>query len=194
MNAKNMDNERISAFADSELDEGDVEAVLAALREPQAKQTWDAYHRIGDMLRSDDMTVPMSTDFSSKVMSRLDDEPVVLAPVARQDGIATKNVKRFLLPGVAAAAAAAVVWVGAPQLLVASKEPAKESPAISVASTASAVMSPSERVASTARIQDDMLRDPGLDEYLLAHQRFSPSLYSTVQYARSATFAADGEK
>lgn len=39
-----------------------------------------------------------------------------------------------------------------------------------------------------------MLRDPEIDQYLLAHQRFSPSLYSTAQYARSATFATDKDK
>jgi sigma-E factor negative regulatory protein RseA len=39
-----------------------------------------------------------------------------------------------------------------------------------------------------------MLRDPDIDDYLLAHQRFSPSVYSTAQYARSATFATDTEK
>lgn len=39
-----------------------------------------------------------------------------------------------------------------------------------------------------------ILRDPQIDEYLLAHQRFSPSLYSTAQFARSATFAADSGK
>jgi sigma-E factor negative regulatory protein RseA len=39
-----------------------------------------------------------------------------------------------------------------------------------------------------------VLRDPRIDEYLLAHQRFSPSVYSTAQYARSATFATDSNK
>jgi sigma-E factor negative regulatory protein RseA len=38
------------------------------------------------------------------------------------------------------------------------------------------------------------LRDPGIDDYLLAHQRFSPSVYSTAQYARSATFVNDSNK
>jgi sigma-E factor negative regulatory protein RseA len=39
-----------------------------------------------------------------------------------------------------------------------------------------------------------VLRDPRIDEYLLAHQRFSPSMFSTAQYARSATFATDSGK
>jgi len=38
------------------------------------------------------------------------------------------------------------------------------------------------------------LRDPQFDQYLLAHQRFSPSVYSTAQYARSAAFANDKDK
>jgi sigma-E factor negative regulatory protein RseA len=39
-----------------------------------------------------------------------------------------------------------------------------------------------------------VLRDPRIDEYLLAHQRFSPAWNSTAQYARSATFASDSDK
>jgi sigma-E factor negative regulatory protein RseA len=39
----------------------------------------------------------------------------------------------------------------------------------------------------------EVLRDTRIDEYLLAHQRFSPSVYSTAQYARSATFAIDSD-
>ncbi len=38
------------------------------------------------------------------------------------------------------------------------------------------------------------LRDPLIDQYLLAHQRFSPSVYSTAQYARSAAFANEKDK
>jgi sigma-E factor negative regulatory protein RseA len=36
-----------------------------------------------------------------------------------------------------------------------------------------------------------ILRDPRIDDYLMAHQRFSPSVYSTTQYARSVTFNTD---
>jgi sigma-E factor negative regulatory protein RseA len=44
----------------------------------------------------------------------------------------------------------------------------------------------------TVASQDgEVLRDPQIDEYLLAHQRFSPSVYSTAQYARSASFDVD---
>ena len=47
-------------------------------------------------------------------------------------------------------------------------------------------------VASAA--DTEVLRDPRIDEYLSEHQRFSPSLYNTAQYARSATFAIDADK
>jgi len=40
----------------------------------------------------------------------------------------------------------------------------------------------------------EVLRDPRIDDYLLAHQRFSPSVYSSAQYARAATFAVDSDK
>jgi sigma-E factor negative regulatory protein RseA len=63
-------------------------------------------------------------------------------------------------------------------------------------SGAPAVASADARIAvvSANAPEGVVLRDPRIDEYLLAHQRFSPSVYSTAQYARSATFATDSNK
>jgi sigma-E factor negative regulatory protein RseA len=56
-------------------------------------------------------------------------------------------------------------------------------------------VAPQSPVAATDGTNEAVvLRDPGLDEYLLAHQRFSPSVYSTAQFARSSTFANDSGK
>jgi sigma-E factor negative regulatory protein RseA len=59
--------------------------------------------------------------------------------------------------------------------------------AIKVSSTASTTAGQFATVPSTAA-GEVVLRDPRIDDYLLAHQRFSPSMYSTAQFARSATF------
>lgn len=195
MNTNNTDKERISAFADGELSDGEVEAALSALRDSEGCAAWDAYHRVGDVLRSEDLAIAMSAGFSSKLASRLADEPAIVAPASRE-GTARMTMRRFGLPGFAAAAAATVAaaWIAAPQLLVASKQLVKsEPPSISVAS-APVPQQISQQPAPVASANPEMLRDSRLDAYLLAHQRFSPVLYSTAQYARSATFAAEGDK
>ncbi len=63
------------------------------------------------------------------------------------------------------------------------------------------VSGPAASIEMTQRLLKDgkpvelvYLRDPLIDQYLLAHQRFSPSVYSTAQYARSAAFANEKDK
>jgi len=186
MNTKELTGEQISAFADGECADAYVETTLAALRESKGKFDWEIYHQIGDVLRADDMAINMSPGFAARMAARLDAEPTIIAPVAveRKAISATPSTKRWAISGMLAAATAAVVaFVATPQLMViAKKEPASMAASTSIA-------------ASTEDASEDVvLRDSRIDDYLLAHQRFSPSPYSTAQYARSATFAADSNK
>ena len=111
---------------------------LAALRESDDdRQTWEAYHRIGEVLRSDEMDVPLSAGFSARMGTLLDAEPTIVAPqaapavepvgaTARQAangdyraGARPRAMNRFFLPGAAAAAAVvAAVFVAMPQQAV----------------------------------------------------------------------------
>jgi sigma-E factor negative regulatory protein RseA len=207
MTTKNFTREQISAFADGELDDNQFDAMMAALKTPEGREAWTGYHEIGDVLRSDDMAVVMSPDFTSRLMSRLDDEPTVVAPVApvpvhnaRQavglHAVAAFGKKRFAFAGMAAAAVAALAFVVVPQAMVGTTA------VDGVGATASAAMAKAsveqEAVAAMASSavsgHAEVMRSADVDEYLLAHQRFSPSVYSTAQYARSATFAVDSEK
>jgi sigma-E factor negative regulatory protein RseA len=205
MNTKNMTQEQISAFADGELADAQLDSALAALRGSDGRARWDTYHRIGDALRSDDMAFEMSPDFTARLMRRVEQEPTIMAPVARPQmeqqipadftQVGAHPARRILLRGMAAAAAiATMAFVATPQLMVATKAtpPASASSMLASASSESATMSPKAR--TIAQQDGEVLRDPGIDEYLLAHQRFSPSVYSTAQYARSATFAIDSDK
>lgn len=204
MNTKNMTQEQISAFTDGELPDAQFDIALAALREPDNYAKWNVYHQIGDVLRSDDMAVEMSPDFMARLSKRLDDEPTIIAPVTQpQTGqqkspgiafVAAHPARPFLLRGMAAAAAvAAIAFIATPQLMVASKM-SPTSGAASMLASASQSVSMSPKAQGIARQEGEVLRDSGIDEYLLAHQRFSPSVYSTAQYARSATFAIDSDK
>jgi sigma-E factor negative regulatory protein RseA len=93
-----------------------------------------------------------------------------------------RTIKRFALPGMAAAAVAAAAFIITPQTVVVS------GPAAQQMTLASASAVSDDHVVTHA---GEVLRDSRMDEYLTAHQRFSPSLYSAAQYARPATFAPD---
>jgi sigma-E factor negative regulatory protein RseA len=201
MNTKDITQEQISALADGELSNAYVDMALAALRQADGRDAWDVYHQIGDIMRSDDMALTMSADFSARMAARLDAEPAIIAaPLAvtlqPSEQIAVgggqpvrvgvigvrRTIKRFALPGMAAAAVAAAAFIITPQTVVVSG-PAAQQLALASASAVS-----DDHVVTHA---GEVLRDSRMDEYLTAHQRFSPSLYSAAQYARPATFAPD---
>ena len=216
MDTKRVTQEQISAFADGELDDVQVEALLAALHHEEGRAAWETYHQIGDVLRSDDIAITLSDGFSASVAARLTKEPAILAPAATavktvsgQSQTGPQNarasgMKRFGMTGIVAAAAAVFAFTVAPQLMTKSDSsvPAASTVAVSTNSAASVpVASVSSMAASQvaavapAPTQDSVvLRDPRMDEYLMAHQRFSPSVYSSAQFARSATFATDSDK
>lgn len=180
MNTKDLTRERISACADGELADAEFDAALAALRGDEAREDWALYHRIGDVLRSDEMDMPMSSSFAARMAARLDAEPIHLAP-ARAN--ASTKLRRPLWQSLSAAAAVATfAFVATPPLMQALQgEPA---PAV----TAVAVPAAEELVVANGP-DGVILRDPRIDDYLLAHQRYSPLVHGSAQFARSATFS-----
>jgi sigma-E factor negative regulatory protein RseA len=230
MDTKEISREQISALADGELVDAHVSMALAVLRQPEEQVTWDLYHQIGDVMRSEEMAFSLSDGFAAKMSARLDAEPTIIAPqltttaaeqiivpVAVNDATASnvvslasarkRFVRRFVMPGAAAAAAivAVVLVTGQQQSTTVASAPA---PVVSTTATVATAMVPSAitTVAATSSApqgttsisslaqQGEVARDPRIDDYLLAHQRFSPSMYSSTQYARSAAFAIDSDK
>lgn len=196
MKTKEMIREQISAFADGELADRQLDDAFAAVRQSEGRADWEIYHQIGDVLRSEDISVTLSPGFASRMAARLESEPEIIAiPDSNStlNPLAKHSLKRWALPSVAAAAAmATVAFVTTPQLMVAMKHGPATNADAGIASAQSTVQ-PGATV--TASVTAGMvLRDPRIDDYLLAHQRFSPSVYSTTQYVRSATFATDSSK
>ncbi len=214
MNTNVRTQEQISALADGELTDSQFDLALAALRHPERQADWDTYHQIGDVLRSDDMAFAMSDDFSTRMAARLAAEPTIIAPpptrepqMVPQIAVAGQTAhvglfRRFAMPGMAAAAVATAIFVTTPHLLVAEKDSAPGTGAAIVmvadsgpAKSEARNVTPVEANMVSLDQQDgEVLRDPRIDEYLMAHQRFSPSVFSSAQYARSATFAIDSGK
>ncbi len=203
---ENLTREQISALLDGELDEARTEAVLALLEQAEGRVSWELYHQAGDALRSEEIPLAMSPDFSRKLFARLDAEPIIIAPGAIPAPVHApaggSALRRFALPGmVAAAAVATVAFITTPQLMVA--DSASGAPPTVVATSTQPLLAKAALKSSSVvevpvvtqvATEEIMLRDPSIDDYLFAHQRFSPSVYSTAQFARSATFASDSGK
>jgi len=148
------------------------------------------------------MAHDFSGDFTSRMLARLDEEPPILAPPVRQieqlqnaqaSGGArfAPSFKRYGFPSaVAAAVICAVVLV--PQLTKSSKTDTI-APYTVVVPPGQSGMPGTIASADGATQEGSMVRDPRISQYLLAHQRFSPSWNSSAQYARSATYTVTSD-
>jgi len=231
MDTKVTTREQTSALADGELSAEEMTIALAALRSSgDAQQAWEDYHRIGEVLRSEEMDVSLSAGFSARMSALLDAEPTIVAPQAAvadaapatQPAVVAQATRaangdhraarpgrlvRLLMPSAAAAAAAvAAVFVAMPQqqaMVTADAKavvpvsqvamaPVNVPSAIATVSTTNGNPQNVNQLSSLAQ-QGEVKRDPRIDDYLFAHQRFSPS-YSSAQYTRSAAFSTDADK
>lgn len=183
--------ELISALADGQL-QGDAFArgVELAASDPAAREAWQAYHLIGDVLRSGELAVasPPSA-FLDRLQRRLQDEPP-LAPRAtlevaaaprREEAANDASFRWKMVAGFASVAAVgAMAWslVGGLPSSPASAELAK--------APAGTVLTAGERGV--------MIRNPQLDELLAAHRQLggASALQMSTGFVRNATFEASG--
>jgi sigma-E factor negative regulatory protein RseA len=158
--------DRISQLMDGELDDRSAaDTIQACAQGGEALDAWRDYHLIGDAMRDSRV---LSAGFSAHVMQRLAAEPTVLAPRRAR----TESRAWFALSAAASFAAVALVgWLAfaaqpgvAPQLAQAPKPVVAEAPAAAMAPSAA-------------------------NEYLLAHQGFSPrvSFQGMAPYVRSVS-------
>ena len=196
----NSQGERLSAFVDGELLDGEhPNTILAALgREDRA--TWSCYHLIGDALRSDDLAVSPATSsaFLNGFAARFESEAHVLAPVAVPATRRLLALRRRVVPAFAVAAAAATLtWIVMPQLSgvgtgvtqVASVAPHADS----VQRVAMASM-PAATTAEANVSDGNIIRDASLDQYLEAHQQFGlqPVVSGSMPLLRAASLTTQG--
>lgn len=147
--------ERLSAAMDSELDGPECEGCLDRLRDdPELRQTWGLYHLVGDAIRGH-----AGTGLPASFAARLTAEATILAP--RRPASVPQRARWYALSAAASLAAVALVaWMALPVV---------QPPPV----TASAPVAPS---AATVQAQVTPVAVPeAVNDYLLAHQRFSPS-------------------
>lgn len=175
-----------SAMADGEADAAELVRGLAAWdsADPRMRQSWHAYHLIGDVLRSEDLASPPEHDhrFLERLCLRLDDEPAVLAPRPLAPALPTRRSRSWLMP---AALAAGVM--GLATVLVSSLTPGGGTPAPLLAAapykdTAVATVTPTAVAPVAAQVAEvvppggAVLRDAQLDRYLRAHRDYATAL------------------
>lgn len=186
--------QELSALVDGELGADGVQRVCAGWRSESAlRETWHTYSLIGDVMRSEDLAAAASRDeaFLRDFRQRLSAEPVVLAPQAVDSMPAAaigRSARVWRTP--AAVAAGLMVAVGAMVITQVPRQVAVESvPMAAVpASTSefgSSVSAPqvavlnsqpeSSPVGTELVFDGQVIRDPRLDRYLLAHKQFSGS-------------------
>jgi len=162
-------NENISRLMDGEIDDAELQSVLAGLRKPEAMATWACYHAIGDTLRRDASTRAFACGVSPALAARLAAEPTVLAPRR------TMVEKTTTWAWAAAATAAAVGIVGWTAFSLVDETPAVVAKAREAGSVRAAMVRPAATVPS---------------DYLVAHQEYSPALQVVGPYLRAAAVQA----
>ena len=159
--------QEISALMDGELFEDDTATVLNRIKHDQSmRKHWAAYHLIGDVLRQPDH---IHSDLSAKVRERMRNEPVVLAP----RGHAVKQKLRTFALSVAASLSAVgvVAWMSL-----------QISPEIA----------PKMAMQQTSLRPASMQILPKSDDYLIAHQEFSPAMdVNAASYIRTVSYTVD---
>ncbi|MEK7435663.1 MAG: sigma-E factor negative regulatory protein [Pseudomonadota bacterium] len=153
--------ETLSTWIDGELSGQQADALPAQLRDDaQLRRSWDCYHLIGDAIRG-----VHGPDLSAAIRARLEAEPTVLAPQRRRD---PGKLRWAALSMAASVAAVAFVgWIALP-----GAQPG--SPQIAAV--------PAHEIRPVA-----MPAGEGAKDYLLAHQRYSPSsaMQGVAPYVRT---------
>jgi sigma-E factor negative regulatory protein RseA len=155
--------ENLSAWMDCELRDQEARLLPQQLkRDAQLRDNWDCYHLIGDALRG-----VQGPDLCAKIRARLEAEPTVLAPQRRNPA---ERLRWYALS--AAASIAAVAFVGWMAL--------------------SGVPQDSLQIAAVPAAADKQVAVPAgevANNYLLAHQRYSPSnaMQGVASYVRTVS-------
>ena len=165
---------KISALMDGELGRQETDSAFEALHgDGDAREAWRNYHLIGDSMRETHM---LSDSFAARVSERISQEPTVLAPRPARSRAANQPV--WALSAAASLAAVALVgWLAfAPQ------------------DEASLAKAPSQ--GAPAKEMAQVAPPDTADDYLLAHQGYSPriNLQGLAPYVRTVSSEARGNR
>lgn len=137
-----------------------------------ARETWHAYHLIGDVLRSEDLAHAPERDeaFLAGLRQRLATEPAILAPTPVRPAAPARARQPWLMP---AAVAAGFVVVAGVLVVTRTSQPGAPlaTPTLAAASSPGVLrVGNAAAVAAPVPSGGNLIRDLRLDEYLRAHQ------------------------
>lgn len=158
----------ISALMDGELFEDETEALFNGIkRDSEAHRDWAAYHLIGDVLRQPEY---IHRDISGRVRELMQREPTVLAPRTR--GL-TQKVRNIALSAAASLMALGVVAWMSVQITP------ETNPQLAMQQTNSRPVS--------------MQTQSKSNDYIMAHQEFSPSndMNGGASYIRTVSYGSE---
>lgn len=168
---------KISEWMDGELAERETRVLVERVKQDaELHRCWEVFHLIGDVMRGEPT---LSPDFEKRLAARLAGEPAVLAPRTR----AVRRIATYALS--AAASLSAVALVG---WLAFFDNPLAPQPEIAQAPTASA---PAPATPPSEQQIANVPSDGTMNEYLIAHQEFSPSteIQGLAPYIRGVSAA-----
>lgn len=187
--------EALSALVDGEVDARDAAAVSSRWRDdPELRARWHSYQLIGDVLRSDELGGRgRDAAFLQRLRSRLEGEPVVLAPAttilpSQVEPARAGVLRRWATP--AAVAAGFVMVAGA---LTVTRLPSPQPvPQLAQAPAASVPVAVAEapKLETVEMANGMLIRDARLSQYFSAHRQFggSSALGAPSGFLRSATY------
>ncbi len=158
--------DKISALMDGELDEHEARQVVLGLKNAgEARESWAAYHTIGDVLRGESLP---AFDVSGRVAAAVAAEPAILAP--RRPARMSRPLAYALSAAASVSAMAVVGWMAfSGNLSMQPLEIARNAPVV-------------QQLPEVSTPSDGQMND-----YLLAHQGVSPSnrLHGVAPYIRT---------
>jgi sigma-E factor negative regulatory protein RseA len=171
--------DRISALIDGEAGRTETEHALRRLKQNNTCcETWETFHLIGDVMRGDGL---LRDDFMARFHSRFEQEPTQLTP-----RLTWRKSAHYALSAAASLCAVAVVLA-----LVMTDNPLRPHGQIAAAPKPEAIAV--ARVAAPPR-PVAAANQGKVNEYLMAHQEFSPSttLQGLAPYVRTVSESHDG--
>lgn len=160
--------ERLSALLDAELSDTEGRHSLPLLiRDDAARETFNRYRLIGDIIRSGtDASPPLNLDFAKAISSRIDLEPTVFAPASRKPQLTPRWIRAASGMAIAASVAMlAIYW--APQYL---SSGGVEQPA----PLAVAAVQPAPAIGEELRLEvDNPELQRKLNRYLVSHGEYA---------------------
>jgi sigma-E factor negative regulatory protein RseA len=174
--------ERISAFVDGEAGPAETRhAVLHLKQDAECYATWSTFHLIGDTMRGEAV---LHDGFMARFRERIAQEPTQLAPRLAW----RRPVTRYALSAAASLCAIAVVLA-----LVFTDNPLRPQAQLAAAPN---IVAPAPARGGAHPRPTALANQGKMNEYLMAHQEFSPStaLQGVAPYVRTVSESHEGSE